>query len=132
MKKIFVIFGFAILLSVVLIAIAISDEAVKDSVCGMEVDPASAQVKVVRTDGTLYFCSDHCKKAFCSNPTAYMSQEKLDALGVHCPADSACKAHATGDVKAAAIEVGVSPSDSSKASEAKEKCPLDCKDCTGH
>ena len=45
---------------------------VKDPVCGMEVDPSTAQYKTVYKGKIYYFCSHHCKKAFEENPDYYL------------------------------------------------------------
>lgn len=82
MKKIFLIFGLTILLSAALIGFAVTTEAAKDPVCGMDVDPATAAVSVKGENGTVYFCSEHCKSAFCANPSAYMDEAKLQKIGI--------------------------------------------------
>lgn len=82
MKKIFLIFGLTILLSASLIGFAVTTEAAQDPVCGMEVDPATAAVSVEGEHGTVYFCSEHCKAAFCANPSAYMDEAKLQKIGI--------------------------------------------------
>ena len=47
---------------------------VKDVVCGMMVDSASAQVKSEYKGQTYYFCSAGCKAAFDRNPAQYAQQ----------------------------------------------------------
>jgi uncharacterized membrane protein YraQ (UPF0718 family)/YHS domain-containing protein len=44
-----------------------------DPVCGMKVDRAKAQTTVYRAK-TLYFCSNHCLRAFEADPGAYLRQ----------------------------------------------------------
>ena len=82
MKKIFLLFALTILLSVALIALAITGDTVKDPVCGMEVEIENAPVKIEGAKGTIYFCSQPCKDKFLADPTAYLDQEKLDKMGV--------------------------------------------------
>jgi YHS domain-containing protein len=82
MKRVFVILGFTILLSATLIGLAVTKEAAKDPVCGMEVDTATASITFQGDSGTVYFCSEHCKTAFCANPSAYLDAEKLEKIGI--------------------------------------------------
>jgi YHS domain-containing protein len=42
-----------------------------DPVCGMTVDPATAQHTVERDGGTIYFCGPGCRAAFLIDPDAY-------------------------------------------------------------
>lgn len=46
-----------------------------DPVCGMEVDPAKAAGKSEYKGKTYFFCSDHCKKTFDSNPEIALSRQ---------------------------------------------------------
>jgi P-type Cu+ transporter len=49
----------------------------RDPVCGMEVDPATAQHTVY--EGTAYdFCSKACKQAFETNPSADLAKTSAD------------------------------------------------------
>ena len=82
MKKVFLIFGMGIILSGTLIALAITGGNTEDPVCGMNLNAADAAARLEGDNGILYFCSDHCKKAFCANPTAYLDQAKLDKIGI--------------------------------------------------
>lgn len=43
----------------------------KDPVCGMTVEPASAAGSSTYQGRTYYFCSTGCKAKFDANPTAY-------------------------------------------------------------
>lgn len=52
----------------------------KDPVCGMEVDPQKTQWKSIYKGEIYYFCSQHCKKAFESNPEHYL---KHGPVGMH-------------------------------------------------
>jgi YHS domain-containing protein len=45
----------------------------KDPVCGMDVDPKSAQWKSNYESKTYYFCSPGCKKDFDKEPQKYLS-----------------------------------------------------------
>jgi YHS domain-containing protein len=76
MKKIFPILGLAIVLSAALITLAVTKEAVKDPVCGMEVDATTASFKVDSPHGAIYFCSQSCMDKFQANPAAYIKAEK--------------------------------------------------------
>jgi Cu+-exporting ATPase len=48
---------------------------VKDLVCGMDIDPATAAGKSEHDRQTYYFCSLGCKKAFDENPEKYLVKE---------------------------------------------------------
>ncbi len=48
---------------------------VKDPVCGMDVDPATAAGKSEYKDRTYYFCSLGCKKDFDKDPEKYLGKE---------------------------------------------------------
>jgi Cu(I)/Ag(I) efflux system membrane fusion protein len=51
-------------------------KTVKDLVCGMDIDPKSANTtKTVYKCETYYFCCDSCKKSFEANPEKYVAQE---------------------------------------------------------
>jgi len=45
--------------------------SVKDVVCGMDVDPASAAAKSEYNGKTYYFCAPGCKKEFDRDPGKY-------------------------------------------------------------
>jgi Cu+-exporting ATPase len=47
-------------------------EQVKDPVCGMTIDKASAKGKSDYQGKTYYFCSDGCKKKFDADPKKYV------------------------------------------------------------
>ena len=47
-------------------------EKVKDPVCGMMIDAASAKGKSEHEGKTYYFCSDSCKKKFDADPKKYV------------------------------------------------------------
>jgi len=44
----------------------------KDPVCGMDVDPATAQHKSEDQGKTYYFCAPACRRTFEANPNKYL------------------------------------------------------------
>ncbi len=48
----------------------------KDPVCGMEVDPSTAQHTSEYQGQTYYFCSPGCKRAFEAEPQQYLKREE--------------------------------------------------------
>ncbi|XOZ34366.1 heavy metal translocating P-type ATPase [Halomonadaceae bacterium KBTZ08] len=48
----------------------------KDPVCGMTVDPHTAEHRSQHAGRTWYFCSEHCKSRFESDPDHYLSGEE--------------------------------------------------------
>ncbi len=48
----------------------------KDPVCGMEVDPSTAQHTSEYQGQTYYFCSPNCKRTFDGNPQQYAQQAR--------------------------------------------------------
>ena len=44
---------------------------VRDPVCGMSVDPRTAQYRAQRDGSTVYFCSEHCRTTFLADPDSY-------------------------------------------------------------
>jgi YHS domain-containing protein len=48
---------------------------VKDPVCGMKIDPATAKGKIEHKGKTYYFCSDDCKAKFQKEPAKYAEKE---------------------------------------------------------
>lgn len=85
-----------------LAAAGISGSLSKDPVCGMEVGEAAAMSAgwvSQYPSGTLYFCSEECKKQFDGNPEAYMrptgkKQENRP------PEQAPSKAHARSEIPA--------------------------------
>ena len=49
---------------------------VKDPVCGMTVDPASAKFSARHEGDTYYFCSDACRKKFIADPAKYLHPQE--------------------------------------------------------
>ena len=47
--------------------------AVKDPVCGMDVDPATAAGHSEHKGQTYYFCGSKCKEKFDHNPEQYLT-----------------------------------------------------------
>ena len=47
---------------------------VKDLVCGMDIDPATAAGKSEHNGQTYYFCSLGCKKSFDESPEKYLDK----------------------------------------------------------
>jgi len=43
-----------------------------DPVCGMEVDPATAEWRYEHRGTTYYFCSKGCKEDFAEDPASYL------------------------------------------------------------
>lgn len=63
---------------------ALSDKAgekraVKDPVCGMDVDPATAKHKADYEGAPYFFCSVGCREKFVAQPQRYMKQKPLPA-----------------------------------------------------
>jgi Cu+-exporting ATPase len=50
-------------------------EKIKDPVCGMDVDPATARYKIDQAGTPYYFCSGHCREKFRADPAHYTSQK---------------------------------------------------------
>lgn len=52
-----------------------SKSATKDPICGMTVNEATA-LHVERDGKTFYFCSDHCRQKFLSDPACAKLENK--------------------------------------------------------
>ncbi len=50
--------------------------AVKDPVCGMDVDPATAQYQTDYKEQTYYFCAENCLKKFEAEPEQYLQPQE--------------------------------------------------------
>ena len=48
-------------------------ELVKDVVCGMEIDPATAAATSEHKGVTYYFCAAGCKEEFDANPAKFLN-----------------------------------------------------------
>ncbi|RJP79885.1 MAG: YHS domain-containing protein [Candidatus Zixiibacteriota bacterium] len=130
MKKVFPLFGLAILLSAALITLAVTGEPSKDPVCGMEVDPASAQYTIESPHGTIYFCSASCKEKFAANPSAYMKassapKAKGGCEGCAVPCEEATKAAGTAAAPDAGCGSHAAPA-AAPAHAAGHDCTGDC------
>jgi Cu+-exporting ATPase len=55
--------------------LAKSASAMKDPVCGMTVDPATAKYKFEHGGKTYYFCCGHCLQKFSAQPGGYLSPQ---------------------------------------------------------
>jgi P-type Cu+ transporter len=51
-----------------------STTAVKDPVCGMDVEPATAAKRTEHKGQTYYFCGSKCKEKFDFNPEQYLGK----------------------------------------------------------
>ena len=52
------------------------EHTVKDPVCGMSVDPHTAEQRSRHGGTTWYFCSSGCKSRFDANPEQYLGDEQ--------------------------------------------------------
>jgi Cu+-exporting ATPase len=52
-----------------------SSNTVKDAVCGMDVNPATANYHADHQGGTFYFCSAHCQGEFRTHPETYLKSK---------------------------------------------------------
>jgi len=59
-----------------------SEQTVKDPVCGMTVDPHTAQHRHTYNGRPYYFCSTNCREQFAANPHRYLKSEPQIALPV--------------------------------------------------
>ena len=57
--------------------------AVKDLVCGMDVDPAAAAGRTEYQGQTYYFCGTKCKEKFDLNPEQYLGNSAGTPKGGH-------------------------------------------------
>jgi Cu+-exporting ATPase len=57
--------------------ITISATAVKDPVCVMDIEPATATEQTEHNGQTYYFCSSSCKEKFDVNPKKYVGTSPL-------------------------------------------------------
>ncbi len=64
-----------------------------DPVCGMSVDPATAQWKTGHNGKTFYFCSASCRTKFIANPGKYLAQDTSAAEPVAEGAIYTCPMH---------------------------------------
>src|SRR5438552_2890009 len=60
--------------------------AVKDPVCGMAVDPATAKYRRAHGGQTYYFCCQHCAEKFEAGPEKFLQAPARVPPGVTCSA----------------------------------------------
>jgi Cu+-exporting ATPase len=63
-----------------------SATAVKDPVCGMNVDPATAKHRLDHAGESYYFCCGHCVQKFKTNPEKYLAQSRPSLVTFASPA----------------------------------------------
>ncbi len=68
-------------------------EFANDPVCGMKVDPKSAQHTATFEGKTYYFCCGGCKSKFESDPAAYMHKHETMEHSVHGAIEYSCPMH---------------------------------------
>jgi P-type Cu+ transporter len=69
------------------------EQAVKDPVCGMKVDPHSAKYRHTHDGRPYYFCSAGCEKKFIANPVQYLKPETHSAPPVPASTIYTCPMH---------------------------------------
>ncbi len=65
----------------------------KDPVCGMDVDPATAEHKADYKGETYYFCAARCREKFVANPQRYLNPEEHPAEAVPEGTEYTCPMH---------------------------------------
>jgi len=60
-----------------------STTVVKDPVCGMEIETATAAAHTDHAGNTYYFCGTACKEKFDQNPAQYLGQPAAAAKAGH-------------------------------------------------
>ncbi len=70
---------------------------VKDPVCGMTVDPASAAASVEHEGVTYYFCSQGCRDRFAAEPAAICARTRASGDAGSFAACSAAPDHTGGE-----------------------------------
>ncbi len=56
---------------------------VRDLVCGMDIDPATAAGKSEYKGQTYYFCSPGCKRSFDKDPEKYIKSSQDETIHHH-------------------------------------------------
>ena len=69
------------------------DDSVKDPVCGMSVDPHTAEHRSEHAGKTWYFCSSGCRSKFDNDPEKYLSAEREPAEAAAPGAMYTCPMH---------------------------------------
>lgn len=72
---------------------AASAQTVKDPVCGMDVDPATAKHKTEHAGSTYYFCSASCRTKFEAEPAKYLAPPKQNVPPADDTAIYTCPMH---------------------------------------
>jgi Cu+-exporting ATPase len=67
---------------------------VTDPVCGMRVDPHTAQHRAAHAGVTYYFCSAHCRQKFDADPSQYLAPAVADAAPAPAGTIYTCPMHA--------------------------------------
>jgi Cu+-exporting ATPase len=67
--------------------------AVKDPVCGMEVDPAGTKFHTTHSGSEYHFCSDGCRKKFESDPDTYLRPDSMRSETTDMNARYTCPMH---------------------------------------
>ena len=57
--------------------------AVKDRVCGMDIETATAAGRTELKGQTYYFCNSDCKEKFDSNPEQYLGKSSVTPKSGH-------------------------------------------------
>ncbi|MBI2984701.1 MAG: YHS domain-containing protein [Candidatus Kerfeldbacteria bacterium] len=57
----------------------IIQKQVRDPVCGMSVDPATAKYSYIHQGVSWYFCAENCQQQFITNPEQYLAATKVQA-----------------------------------------------------
>ena len=100
---------------------------VKDPVCGMTVDPATARAKAEHQGRRYYFCCPPCAEKFTADPAKYLAKPAgLAQLGMPSakPAHSqTSKTGSSGPPKAAAKQTYICPMDPGVRQETPGACP---------
>ena len=66
---------------------------VKDPVCGMDVDPATAEHKADYKGETYYFCSGRCRERFVAEPERFLTPQAHPAEAVPEGTEYTCPMH---------------------------------------
>lgn len=135
MKKAFFIFALALLISVAVIAIAITNEDIEKIVCptcGMEIKAEAEHPRIEGKNGSFHFCGEECREKLTADPTAYMTMEKLKEMQIcvdNICTDPECCPKAELEAPVEAPEEAVEDA----VEEAVEKTvPPECVDCPGY
>ncbi|MFO0593562.1 MAG: heavy metal translocating P-type ATPase, partial [Polyangiaceae bacterium] len=111
-----------------------------DPVCGMEVDPATAEEKAEHAGQTYFFCCDGCKEMFVKEPAKYLASSANGAHTMqgmhgghahHEHAGCACSHEAKGAAHAmesSGVELASDPVCGMKVDPARAKAGCDYKD----